>query len=171
MVTALPVKTTKEAERLLRDWLGQVETGSITSPARLTLEELLTRHCLENHAKRTLHPTTCDCCLRITRKHILPALGHHQVEKLTPAYLNRFDADLQCRKPTPGSLLPFRPPPGPEAGGKVAHGDLQPGCQADPPIPQRKEMQTLDGLTPGRDTCESIPVRLGHLSTAFTMDT
>ncbi len=65
----------------------------------------------------------------ITRKHILPALGHLQVGKLSPTTLNRFYRDLADGGASSRVVryCPCPPSPGVKTGGEVATGNVQSG--------------------------------------------
>ncbi|MDQ7794170.1 MAG: tyrosine-type recombinase/integrase [bacterium] len=138
-------KTKREAERLLRDWLNQLETGGITAPSRMRLEELLLTHYLEGFARRNLRPTTLDSYERTIKLHILPVLGHVPVQKLTPGQINVFYAGLLEKGVSPRVTRYCH---------AVLHRTLalavkwriaayNPAAQADPPKVPRKEMQAL----------------------------
>lgn len=144
-LASFAAKTEKEAERILRERLAQADAGGIVAPSRITLKALLEEHYLP-HAKQTLRPTTYASYEIVTRKHVLPALGHLRVEKITPATLNRFYRELADAGASPRLVRychailhrAFK------LAVKWRLATYNPAANADPPAVPRKEMQTLD---------------------------
>lgn len=88
------VRTRREAERLMRQWIEQLEgAGGVAPPGRITVNDLFEQHFFP-HCRRTLEAATTANYERVARKHILPRLGGERLERLSPAALNRFYGEL-----------------------------------------------------------------------------
>lgn len=85
-------RTKKEAQRVLTDTLGRLDSGSFVAPKRETVMQFFDRWFPA--MKTRVRSSTWDSYERNYRAHILPELGHVQLQQLTPALLNSFYARM-----------------------------------------------------------------------------
>lgn len=85
-------KTRREAEAGMAQWLVEIQQGTAVDRSRQTVAEMLT-YWLDTYARHNVRPTTLDDYEVTVRVHLIPALGHLPIQKLTPAHLQRFYAD------------------------------------------------------------------------------
>ena len=85
--------TRRECEAALAKVLAALETQSFTPPTRITVKVFLLDERLPT-VKGTLRPTTYASYAMLTREHIIPRLGHLQLQKLSPAAINALYAHL-----------------------------------------------------------------------------
>ena len=83
--------TQAEALGKLREALHQQKQGTLATGKAQTLKTYL-NHWLEDVHKSSIKPTTYVSYRAILNNHILPALGHIQVHKLTPQHVQSFYA-------------------------------------------------------------------------------
>src|SRR5262249_10570259 len=82
--------TKKDAERELRKYLHDLDNGSYVNPEKVTVAEFL-----ERWLKDYLEPSgrkdwTRKSYTSIIRKHLIPKLGHVQLQRLTPDMVQRY---------------------------------------------------------------------------------
>jgi integrase len=83
----------RDAEKLLAELVKKQHDGDYRSPERITLGDYLTERWLP--AKRAqLRASTFDSYRRNVELHVIPALGAHSLQRLTPEDLDAFYADL-----------------------------------------------------------------------------
>ncbi|MFL5696617.1 MAG: tyrosine-type recombinase/integrase [Ktedonobacteraceae bacterium] len=82
-------KTRKEVQEQLKVALHQKQQGTLVSSPRQTVEQFLT-HWLEKAHKSTICIRTYIRYQQHLRVHIIPALGHYQLQKLSPQHLQAF---------------------------------------------------------------------------------
>lgn len=86
----------------LRDLRKGVADGHITSSATMTVEKWLT-HWLDTIVEPNVAPNTFQTYYEpMVRIHILPTLGHHRLDKLTPAHVRTLLRHIG-REPTPAA--------------------------------------------------------------------
>ncbi|HHY38981.1 MAG TPA: site-specific integrase, partial [Clostridia bacterium] len=83
--------TKKEAERKLAEIICQLESGSFVEPAKMTFGEYMERW-LRDYVGMTVRETTRESYETLVRTHIVPALGHIPLSKLSPVHLQEFYA-------------------------------------------------------------------------------
>jgi integrase len=88
--------TRKEAEAELARWLTEIERGTALEPSKLTVGEYLA-HWLGAYAATNVRPTTYRSYEQLIRVHLVPALGHIPLQKLSPAHLQAFYSDRLAR--------------------------------------------------------------------------
>ena len=85
--------TRKECEAALAKILAALETQSFTPPTKITVKAFLLGEWLPT-VKGSLRPTTYASYTMLAREHIIPRLGHLQLQKLSPAAINALYAHL-----------------------------------------------------------------------------
>jgi integrase len=88
-------RTRKEAERVLTEVLTQLNEGTFVVPSKQTLAHFLRVEWLPTILVGGLRPSTFASYQTIVEKHIIPRLGNHRLQALTPAMLNAFYAELR----------------------------------------------------------------------------
>ncbi|MBO8136757.1 MAG: tyrosine-type recombinase/integrase [Desulfotomaculum sp.] len=83
--------TKKDAERKLREILTQIDQNTYVDSGKLTVEEFLLRW-LRDYAKVNLAQSTVDGYEIIIKKHLIPALGKYQLDKLQPLHIQEYYA-------------------------------------------------------------------------------
>lgn len=92
--------TRKEVADKLRTALHDHEAGLTVDPKRITLGDFL-HNWLEESVKPSVRITTYENYSVLTRTHILPALGHVTLQKLTPQQIQHFlNTKLEVGKST-----------------------------------------------------------------------
>lgn len=86
-------KTKKEAERERVELLHKVHEGSYVSPSNLTLDVFLREQWLPA-IRASVRPATLSSYRGLIEQHIAPALGTTSLQRLAPATINGFYADL-----------------------------------------------------------------------------
>lgn len=84
----------REAEKLLAEFVVEVEKGLYIEPSKLTFKEFVERW-LKNYAEGNLAPKTLFRYKQILDTRILPAMGHLKVEQIKPFHLMEFYSNLQ----------------------------------------------------------------------------
>jgi integrase len=79
----------KDAERELARLVTALGSGSYIEPTRMTLGQYLA-HWLQSYARPNVSPKTCERYAEIVRCHLVPALGHLVLAKLTPLQLQEY---------------------------------------------------------------------------------
>jgi len=72
-----------DAQRRLTEILGSLDKGIYTPPGKLTVADLLEQW-LQGYVKTNCSERTLDGYQAITNNHLVPALGHIPLKKLTP---------------------------------------------------------------------------------------
>jgi len=144
-------KTKAEAERELARLVNDAHTGAYVEPEKMSVAEYL-RFWLGDIRSRVA-PTTFHRYEIIVERHLIPALGKHQLQKLHPAHIQAYyrDALENGRRDGKGGLskrtvLHHH---------RVLHEALEhavqlqmlarnPADAVKPPRPERKEMRVLD---------------------------
>ena len=85
-------KTEKEAQVALRKALHEKEQGTLATGPQQTLKVYLEQW-LEQVHRPTLRLSTYDSYRTIIHKHLIPCLGHIQLQRLTPQHVQAFYAD------------------------------------------------------------------------------
>src|SRR5829696_7723981 len=142
-------RTRKEAERAFAALRDEVRSGSYVEPSKTTLGQFLTEEWLPG-IRASVRPTTLDHYRRIVEAHVLPRLGAVPLQRLTPAKLNAFYADVLAggRRDGRGDLSPktvrhVHTTLHKALGDAVRWGHLQrnPADLAEPPKPKTAEMK------------------------------
>jgi integrase len=82
--------TKKDAERKRTEMLRSLDMGSYVEPARETVREYL-EHWLRDYVETHIDkPKTRRGYESIVRRHLIPALGHHKLARLTPALVQSY---------------------------------------------------------------------------------
>lgn len=87
--------TKREAEAALAQIITEAERGTHPYSDKTTVGEWLTEW-LENQCPGRLSPTTMQGYRMIVRLHLLPALGHIRLAKLTPAAIQKYYREEQA---------------------------------------------------------------------------
>jgi predicted Zn-dependent peptidase len=85
----LYAKTKREVQAKLRQAQQDLDGGILVSPDRQTVGQFLTDW-LENTAKPSVRAKTYASYAVLINKHILPRLGRHHLQKLTPKDVQTF---------------------------------------------------------------------------------
>lgn len=98
--------TRRQAERTLRELLGEVDNGKFVEPSKLTLGAWLD-HWFEMAIRPPrLTPNTCRAYDNVVRNYLKPALGHLPLQGMTQLHVERYYADLSdVKKLAPNSLI------------------------------------------------------------------
>jgi integrase len=165
--------TKRDAQRALRELLGQVDKGQHVDPGKITLGEWLTTWLEE--ARHVCSGKTHERYTEIVNKHLVPALGAIALAKLAPVHLQKYysDALASGRRDGKGGL----------SAQTVRHHDrvlnvalkraralrliaTNPVEDVSPPKVERKELQVLDTdetaklLGAARTTRSYVPIAL-----------
>ena len=87
-------KTEKEALAARRKLLYEKEKGTLATGPQQTLKMYLEKW-LEQVCKVTMKPTTYEQYRSTVRHHLIPALGHIKLQKLTTEKVQEFSAQKQ----------------------------------------------------------------------------
>jgi integrase len=79
-------KTYKEAQEKLKKALYEQQQGILVTGPQQTVAQFLTDW-LENAQKQEVRPRTYERYEEIVRLHILPALGRHKLQSLSPQHV------------------------------------------------------------------------------------
>jgi len=85
----------REAEKLLAQFVAEVEKGLFVESAKLTLADFAERW-LRDHGEKNLAPKTLHRYRQLLNHRILPALGHLKLEQVRPAHLMEFYSSLRA---------------------------------------------------------------------------
>lgn len=98
--------TREQAERKLREVLGEVDNGKFVEPSKLTLGAWLA-HWFEMAIRPPrLAPNTCRAYDNVVRNYLKPALGHLSLQSMTQLHVERYYAELtDVKKLAPNSLV------------------------------------------------------------------
>jgi integrase len=90
------VATKREAERLLAEWVNEINRGTAVAPATVTVRDLL-RRWLHTVAAHRVRPTTLEDYEATIENHIIPHLGNVTAQRLTADAVQSFYSDLRER--------------------------------------------------------------------------
>ena len=146
--------TKKDAEKKLTELQSQLDSGDYVQSAKLTLGEFLHRWLRDYvHVPPNLSPETAQGYDIICREHLMPALGHLELAKVTPEVLQAYysKALKEGRCDGKGGLAPrtvrHHHTTLHTALGRAVKWHVlarNPADAVDAPRFQRKEMRTLD---------------------------
>ena len=88
-----PVRTRRDAERLLADLVKKSHDGDYRAPDRVTLGQYLLERWLPTKQAQ-LRPSTFESYRCNIVNHVVPAIGAVPLQRLTPEHLDAFYADL-----------------------------------------------------------------------------
>ncbi len=97
----------RDAQRELTRLIRELDTGAYVEPAKLTVGELLEQW-LTAHAKQNVSAKSYERYAEITCRHLIPALGAHQLAQLRPLHIQGYygQALLNGRLRGKGGLAP-----------------------------------------------------------------
>lgn len=82
----------RDAQRELRRILHEIDNNQHIEPSCMTLAEYLETW-LADYARNRVSAKTFERYTEIARKHLIPALGGHQLVKLTPLHIQSYHGD------------------------------------------------------------------------------
>ncbi len=82
-------KTRKEVQEKLKTALYEQQKGMLVTGPQQKVDQFLT-HWLENVHKSSIRARTYERYEEIIRLHLVPGIGHHQLQKLSPQHLQSF---------------------------------------------------------------------------------
>ena len=86
-------RTKKEAQQFLTETLAAIQQGVFREPSKVTFGEFLVERWLPAR-EQALRPSTFATYRGLVERHVVPALGHVQIQQLSADRLDRFYADL-----------------------------------------------------------------------------
>jgi hypothetical protein len=89
-------RTKKDAERAGAEAVTERDRGTLLTPEKTTVGELLDRW-LEIEVPRTVRPENATAYEVVIRRHLKPALGHVLVQKLTVEQVESFYAAMHAQ--------------------------------------------------------------------------
>ncbi len=89
-------RTKKEAQEFLTETLAAIQGGVFREPSKVTLGEFLTERWLPAR-EMAVRPSTYASYRGLVERHVIPELGHVQIQQLSPDHLDRFYALLVDR--------------------------------------------------------------------------
>lgn len=149
----ISAKTKKEAERLAAQAIHAIDNGNFADSGKQTVADYL-EHWLDTYARGACKPTTYDRYASLIRTHIIPAIGHLKLDKLTPMHLTQL-----YRQKLDGGRLDGKPGGLSARTVRYIHATLHEALHhamrwglvvrnvadvVDPPALARKDMQTWD---------------------------
>jgi integrase len=84
-------KTRREVQEQLKTALHEQQKGLLATGPQQKVGQFLT-HWLENVHKQSIRSRTYERYEEIVRLHLVPGIGHHQLQKLSPQHLQSFYA-------------------------------------------------------------------------------
>ena len=96
-------RTKKEAQQFLTDTLAAIQGGVFREPSKVTLGEFLTERWLPAR-EMGLRPSTFASYRGLVERHVLPEIGHVQVQQLSPDQLDLFYSRLIARDLAPKTV-------------------------------------------------------------------
>jgi integrase len=96
-------RTKNEAQQLLTDTLAAIQGGVFREPSKVTLGQFLTERWLPAR-EVALRPSTYASYRGLVERHVLPEIGHVQIQQLTPDQLDRFYSRLVARDLAPKTV-------------------------------------------------------------------
>lgn len=82
-------RTRKAVQEQLKTALHQQQQGILATGPQQKVEQFL-QHWLENVHKQSIRSRTYERYEEIVRLHLVPGIGHHQLQKLSPQHLQSF---------------------------------------------------------------------------------
>jgi integrase len=95
--------TRAEVAEKLKALHAQQQTGANLTPERITVAGYLALW-LEQVVTPTCRPRTLESYAGVTRRYLVPHLGHHQLAALTPAHVQQMLNDLKARGLSPRTV-------------------------------------------------------------------
>jgi integrase len=89
-------RTLRDAKKARAEIIGRLDRGTYIAPSKITLREFIETEWLPA-VKGQLRPSTFDSYAGNLRMHVLPELGSHRLQHITPAMLNKLYGDLSAR--------------------------------------------------------------------------
>lgn len=86
-------RTKKDAQDFLTDVMAAIRGGVFAEPTKVTVGDFLTERWLPAR-KMSLRPSTYASYQTAINRHVIPELGHVQIQQLSPDRLDRFYASL-----------------------------------------------------------------------------
>ena len=83
-------RTKRECQEALNEALAALRTGTFVEPSQRTLGVFLVEEWLPTIRPPKMRPSTWLSYQKNVERHIVPALGHHPIQRLTPAQLATF---------------------------------------------------------------------------------
>jgi integrase len=99
-------KTRKEVQEQLNTALHQQQQGTLVTTPQQKVEQFLV-HCLEDVHKHSVRPRTYERYEEMIRLHLVPGLGHHPLQKLSPQHLQAFYTKKLQEGLSPTTVLSF----------------------------------------------------------------
>ena len=96
-------RTKKEAQQFLTDTLAAIQGGVFREPSKVTLGEFLTERWLPAR-EMGLRPSTFASYRGLVERHVLPEIGHVQIQQLSPDQLDLFYSRLIARGLAPKTV-------------------------------------------------------------------
>lgn len=96
-------KTEREVERKIRAAQRELELGTLATGPEQTVKQFL-EYWIEDVRKSQLRLGSYELYRRVIRVHIIPALGHLKLQRLTPQHIQRFYAEKQRTGTSPKSI-------------------------------------------------------------------
>jgi integrase len=138
-------KTRKEVQEQLNTALHQQQQGTLVTTPQQKVEQFLA-HWLEDVHKHSVRPRTYERYEGMIRLHLVPGLGHHPLQKLSPQHLQAFYTKKLQEGLSPTTVLSFH---------KMLHLALDKAVQwglvprnmcdaVEPPHVKRYEIQPLN---------------------------
>jgi integrase len=95
--------TRREASKWLTEQQGRLDKGEFIKPSKLTYGAYLLEHWLPAVRSSKRRPSTVESYERITRRHVVPKLGHIPLQQLSGADLDRAYREMQTSGRLDGS--------------------------------------------------------------------
>jgi integrase len=132
-----------DAERRLRELLGNLDKGIYTPPGRHTVAEHL-RNWLSGYAKTNCSQRTFDGYEAIIKHHLIPAIGHIQLKQLQPQGIQAYYGEA-CERLSARTVYHHHRVLSQSLKYAVRQGYLgrNPCELVDAPSPRKKVMRTL----------------------------
>lgn len=96
-------RTKKEAQDFLTDIMAAIRGGVFAEPTKVTIGDFLIERWLPAR-KLSLRPSTYASYQTAIKRHVIPELGHVQIQQLSPDRLDRFYAELVARGLAPKTV-------------------------------------------------------------------
>jgi integrase len=94
LTKTVEARSDREAEKLLAQFVAEVERGQYIEPSKITFKEF-TERWIKNYAEKNLAPKTLFRYKQMLETRVFPAMGHLKVEQVRPVHLMEFYANLQ----------------------------------------------------------------------------
>jgi integrase len=99
-------KTRKEVQEKLNTALHQQQQGTLVTTPQQKVEQFLV-HWLEDVHKHSVRPRTYERYEGKIRLHLVPGLGHHPLQKLSPQHLQAFYTKKLDEGLSPTTVISF----------------------------------------------------------------